>query len=409
MKIRFTLWPLVMGLSGFALPATEPIAPLTLAAQMAGNFQTDRRNYLQPLLTLRQHRSNYLGSPEQAGQYWQAMATYASLAGEIDSATFAWYHQPGSGIVPPAETRPPGEPALVALPAPAALLAQTSRRRLVLFNEDHIQPKGRWLLGSLLPALRQQGFRYLALEALSGADTAGVRQRGYPLANSGFYTNEPHFANLIRLARTLGFHIIAYDAMSANREEAQARNLLAATLAQDSTARVVVLAGHGHIDEQPDAATKSMAQWLHQLSGIDPLTIDQTQLVRVPEAFRPSLRSAAWVVPNARLFLHPGALQTDIYVLNNLPIGASNTFGQRTGRLVTIPLPRRVRSLGQPQILLIYRQQEQHGVTNPVPVVVHCLKEVEKALPVTLLPDSYTVEIRDGVGHANWQRSLSVR
>jgi hypothetical protein len=406
MKTPFMIWLPAVGLFGFTLSADEPIQPLTLAYQAAGNFQTDQRNYLLPLQTLRQHRADYLGSPEQAGQYWQALATYASLADEVDSATYAWYQQPGyRQLLDPGSWR--AVAAMATQPAQAAILAQTRKRQVVIFNENHIQPKGRWLLGSILPGLRKQGFRYLALEALADTDTMGVRRRGYPLANSGFYTNEPHFANLIRLARTLGFTIVAYDAMSADRERDQARNIMAATLTPDSAARVVVLAGHGHIDERSGASAKSMAQWMHQLSSIDPLTIDQTQLANLPVSSK--LRSRAYVVTNAQAYLRPEALRADLYLLNNIEVDNSNNFGQPAGRTVRIPLPADSSRAGQAQVVLVYRQTEKQSFINPVPVAVHCLQPGEKEPVFTLLPDTYTVELRDAQGRRNWQHSLPIR
>ncbi|MEJ7665909.1 MAG: hypothetical protein WKG07_43530 [Hymenobacter sp.] len=318
---------------------------------------------------LRQQQAAYThdtANYERRAYYWEARATYAALADELDSAAVYYRRQPGYGGARPV----PAGAALAAQPATATILAATRHRQLVLFNEEHTQPRGRWLVGSLLPALYRQGFRYLALEALNTDDSAGVRRRGYPVASSGFYTNEPHFGNLIRQACTLGFRVVGYDAASSDRERDQARNLLAATLKNDPQARVVALAGHGHIDEQPTGPVKHMARWLHELSGIDPLTIDQTQLAVWPLPGLPALPTGAYVVPQANARL-PAYLQADMYVLNKLNLAeAGNSFGQRAGRLAPIPVPPDSLRPGLPRVVLVYHQAEFLAQPNPQPVAV---------------------------------------
>ena len=231
--------------------------PFTLASKTALQSPSSSVNYLLPQLELRRLRSADL-KPSTAGMYWQAMVTYASLADETDSAAFYWQRFLGrSGNARRTTGKAPTLPV-----AGPAILAQTRRSQIVMFNEEHTQPRGRWLLGSLLPALYQQGFRYLALEALAPADSAGLRQRGYPVVGSGFYTNEPHFGNLIRTARRLGLRLVAYGSEATDREQGQARNLLAATIARHPTARVLVLAGHAHISETAVLGRSSMTQWV---------------------------------------------------------------------------------------------------------------------------------------------------
>ena len=399
MKLQLAGWLLGAGLLGTAWIAPEPENPFLVASKAAGVGPAGSVNYLLPLLELRRQRPAYQPSGAGASQgatYWQALATYAALAGEQDSAAYYWRQQPGYAA-------PPLAPAPVAAPmaAEAVILAQTRRRQLVLFNEEHTQPRGRWLVGKLLPALYQQGFRYLALEA---ADSAGLRQRGYPVATSGFYTNEPHFGNLIRRAQQLGFKVVAYDAMTDDRERDEARNLLAATLGPHPQARVVVLAGHGHIDESP--AAQKMATWVRKLSGIDPLTIEQTQAAEGGPASWATLAPGAYLVPAASL---PGrALTCDLYVLNRLLLAeAGNAFGDPAARPTTLTIP--ADSLRPLQALLVYWQREKQAQPGVVPVFVRCLRPSEAAVRLALLPGTYVAELRDAPGHRCWQKTFSVQ
>lgn len=398
MKLQLTGWLLGAGLLA-AFTCVGPENPFVVAGKAVRIGPAGSVNYLLPLVVLRQQRAAYL-SDSQAGTYWQALATYAAMAGDLDSVAYYWQQQPGYGVPPT-----PAAPTAAPVPAEAAILAQTRQRQLVMFNEEHTQPRGRWLVGRLLPTLYKQGFRYLALEALDAADSAGLRQRGYPVAASGFYTNEPHFGNLIRRARQLGFHLVAYDAMSADRERDEARNLLAATLGPHPRARVVVLAGHGHINEASTA--QAMASWVRQLSGIDPLTIEQTQASLTSPASWQQLPPRAYLVPPTSL---PGrGLTCDLYVLNRLQVaGMGNGFGDRAARPTRLTIP--ADSLRPaPQVLLVYWQREKQAQPGAEPVAVQCLRPGQSTVRLNLLPGTYLAELRDAPGRRCWQKAFSVQ
>lgn len=385
-----------VGVLASAMRRGEPENPFNLAGTSARVGPAGSFNYLLPLLELRRQRSIYQGSP-QAGYYWQALSTYAAMGSEPDSAARYWRQAAGA-----TEPAPLAAPVGAPVPAAVAILAQTRQQQVVMFNEEHTQPRGRWLVGSLLPALYRQGFRYLALEALEAADSAGLRQRGYPVVVSGFYTNEPHFGNLIRQARQLGFKLVAYDAMTADRERDEARNLVAATLGPHPQARVVVLAGHGHINEASSA--QAMAAWVHQLTGIDPLTIEQTQAAQASLGQWQYLPAGAYLVPAASI---PARFLTcDLYVLNRLPLLLGNSFGQPT-RPTRLALP--ADSLRPPQVLLVYWQGEKRTQPGAEPVAVRCLRPGETSVGLSLLPGAYVAELRTAPGRRCWQQVFTVQ
>lgn len=126
------------------------------------------------------------------------------------------------------------------------VIADTNR--VIMLNENHFVPKDRLMMYNLLDLFAKRGYKYLAIEAIwEDGDT--LTQRGYPILSSGFYTREPTMSNMIRKAISLGFKIVNYDAWKGNRDSLQARNIFEKTIQQDSSAKVLVHAGIGHINE----------------------------------------------------------------------------------------------------------------------------------------------------------------
>jgi hypothetical protein len=166
--------------------------------------------------------------------------------------------------------------------AVAVVAHAAARARVVMVNEAHHVPQHRAFTLALLKALRREGYTYLAAETLYESDAA-LNARGYPTRASGYYTAEPVYGDLVRTALALGYRVVAYEAGGAAdadaRERLQAEHLRDRILAADRRARILVHAGYSHIDEagaKPGAVT--MAQRFRTMTGIDPLTIDQTLL-----------------------------------------------------------------------------------------------------------------------------------
>ena len=175
-----------------------------------------------------------------------------------------------------------------ARPALEAIPELAKNHQAVFFNEAHNVPLTRTLTVQLLGRLRAEGFDYFAAETLYQTDTK-LQARGYPTAASGFYTEEPIYAEMVRTALKLGFKVIAYEALSDAtgdaREAEQARNIYRQVFQRDPHARLVVDAGYAHIQESGVyLGGSSMAEHLRKLSGIDPLTVEQTMLYPHPSA-----------------------------------------------------------------------------------------------------------------------------
>lgn len=172
-------------------------------------------------------------------------------------------------------------------------------RRIVLVNEAHHDAHTRQLTLALLPRLRALGFNYFAAEALVNKDSK-LMERGYPVKNSGTeYLREPSYGDIVRMAIKLGFKVVSYDVDDSaieERESGQARNLYKKVFAKDPTARLFVHAGYAHIDKAKGRLgnVQSMAMHLQQLTGIEPLSIDQTQfreqIPGEPDAYQQLIR-----------------------------------------------------------------------------------------------------------------------
>ena len=170
-----------------------------------------------------------------------------------------------------------------AVPALPAIARLARGKRTVFLNEDHTNPETRSLTVALLARLRAEGFNTFAAETLYGRGIAGLRRRGYATADSGFYTREPVYAEMVRTALRLGYRVIAYEAADSAhagaREREEAANLYQRAFVGHPDARLVVNAGFAHIEKHGRyLGGHSMAEDFMRLSGIDPLAVEQTML-----------------------------------------------------------------------------------------------------------------------------------
>jgi len=78
-----------------------------------------------------------------------------------------------------------------------------------------------------------------------------------PDYQSGYYLLDPVFASAIRVAKEMGYKLIAYDTKERGpsgdasfRDRTQAENIKARTFDLDPHAKVFTLAGRGHASEE---------------------------------------------------------------------------------------------------------------------------------------------------------------
>lgn len=178
------------------------------------------------------------------------------------------------------------------------IAAEARATRIVIVNESHTVTRHRDFTRRLIERLRHDGFTTFAAETFSNTDdgTNPVNAEPsvpWPRLAEGYYSSEPVYGRLLRAAKAAGYRLAAYeqvhnpDAMAdrssaeriAAREEAQAQTLAQLVSEMSTDEKLIVHVGYSHADESlsddPEASIW-MAARLKRLTGIDPLTIDQT-------------------------------------------------------------------------------------------------------------------------------------
>jgi hypothetical protein len=156
-----------------------------------------------------------------------------------------------------------------------------SNYKVIMLNEAYNKPLHRAFAYSLLDVLYNRGFRYLAMEMLNPMPDQELTKLTY---KTGHFATEPVAGELIRQALELGFKLVAYeDPLAENhspteRDSIQALNI-ARILKQDPEAKIFVYAGYGHIAEKSTTSDFiPMGMAFKRMTGLDPLTIDQTDM-----------------------------------------------------------------------------------------------------------------------------------
>ncbi|HEU0300282.1 MAG TPA: hypothetical protein VFR37_12525 [Longimicrobium sp.] len=344
----------------------------------------------------------------EAGNYTEALRQ-ADLAGVDDP----WEPDPAAGAQLQG-LRP--EPALEALSRAAA------GERVVMVNEAHHVPQHRAFALQLLARLWEQGYRYLAAESLWESE-AELAARGYPAAGSGGYLSEPLYGDLVRTALALGYTVVPYESArpgaGGDREQGQAANLVQRILARDPGARILVHAGYNHVNESGLlAGVAPMAVRFREMTGIDPLTVDQTVMTErgAPEREHPLYRHAAGAglleeptvlrSPSGALWtLEPGKRDVTVFHPRSVYRDGRPTWLRLGGARAPHPLPADV-CAGAERCLVSARAAAEGGDAVPVDQV----EVVRGGPPPALLlpPGSYRVRVEDAAGTLLRQLTLSL-
>ncbi len=153
--------------------------------------------------------------------------------------------------------------------------------RVIMVNEAYGKPVHRAFMLSLLGVMYRQGFRYLAMEMLNNNSNQSLSQLNI---RTGHYSAEPVAGELIRAALAMGYKLVSYEDTAAlghtptQRDSIQASNIYR-ILQQDDSAKILVYAGYAHISKKISAdGYVPMGLAFQRISGIEPLTIDQTDM-----------------------------------------------------------------------------------------------------------------------------------
>ena len=217
---------------------------------------------------------------------FQSMAWMYAFAGNYQMAVQMKDRQfPGAKPASPSIEQENFFKAYSPTPAREVILDAASKTSLVIINEAHFSGLHRVYLATLLKDLYALGFTFLGMEALDHADTL-LNARKYPVLSTGYYTQEPCFGNLIRDAMETGYTLVAYEQMFEDsaqkvmgRELAQAINIKK-IMDRNPSAKMIIYCGYDHVYEDSLKTWMGlpMAGQLKRLTGINPLTIDQTEL-----------------------------------------------------------------------------------------------------------------------------------
>lgn len=177
-----------------------------------------------------------------------------------------------------------------------AIVEGAAQTRVVILNEAHNISGHRAFAATVARALKPLGYDWFAAETfIQPLSVPSPLMRPYhdgmPFTGGlGWYTQDPVFAETVREAARLGYRFADYEqtwrqrapegsdaeAEIAAREQAQAENLIANVLAPHPDAKVFVYVGYSHAMEKPGLGGTWFAARLKALTGIDPLTIEQS-------------------------------------------------------------------------------------------------------------------------------------
>ncbi|TRX04265.1 hypothetical protein [Flavobacterium gawalongense] len=154
--------------------------------------------------------------------------------------------------------------------------------QVIMLNENHFYPNNRIFSMQMLSVLKQNGFTHISLEAFD--PPVDSKMQYSPKYEDGQYTSEPYYAHFLRKAKELGLVIQGHESYGGcegrdSREIGQAKNIYK-ILKEKPAAKIFVYVGFGHIEKDTVIGDKrkKMAFYFKKLSGINPITINQTLL-----------------------------------------------------------------------------------------------------------------------------------
>jgi hypothetical protein len=283
------------------------------------------------------------------------------------------------------------------------ILEQSKNAEILIINEAHHISKHRTFTKSLLKELFANGYRYLGLEALF---YSAINERKYPILETGYYTKEPEFGNLLTEALEIGFILFSYEASEGKngkeREIEQAENIQK-FIESNPKGKVLIHCGYAHAYENDYPSWgKAMAGRLKENMNIDPLTIDQTMfLERSDAAYNPLFMQLNKTKEPILLLDENGKVfngfnennQTDIVIIhppteyiNNRP-----DWLLEGKKAYTIPPAKIEKHL--PLLVLAYRNNEYENDGIPADIIE--ITDNKNPLQLYLSKGFYTILLKD--------------
>jgi hypothetical protein len=261
--------------------------------------------------------------------------------------------------------------------------------QVLMLNENHWKPNHRILAQKLLKPLKENGYNYLAVEAIDREKDSVLNKRKYPIESNGYYVKEPYFGLFIREALNLGFKIVGYDDFeTTNRELTQAQNIKK-IFELDKTAKVFVYAGIDHIlENNPDK--KRMAEYFKELTNINPITIDQVEIVADTKQ--------EIVLSESKHFLKAEKVNTnvDYFLINNIPPSLNSIFDEKELSPITLKNEIFNNYINKDLLVSIYYQKEYYKYkSHSIPIINKIVSIKDNSLTLIAPVSSLTIKILD--------------
>lgn len=211
----------------------------------------------------------------------------------------------------------------------SAIVREAANHRIVILNEAHHVPLHRAFAMRLARELRKLGYTWLACETFENTPL----KKGYLALSDGYYSREPAFGNFLRDAAADGWKLVQYEPFDEitgetvaqqidQRDSGEARNLVKRIFDQDHNAKAFIYVGYSHAQKVPRVGDSGGGAWmaaqLSHMTGLEPLTIDQTTMMEHVD------RAAEYPLYAAAV---GGAVQTTPFVLR-APDGRYEVFGR---------------------------------------------------------------------------------
>jgi uncharacterized iron-regulated protein len=221
---------------------------------------------------------------------YMTLGLMRSMVGDIDGAVAAFNRMPVEDA-PATSSEFDSINNAKAEDAITAIVREAQKTQVVILNEAHHVPMHRAFAMKLARELKKAGYTYLACEAFYMYDDFPL-QKQYVSEKAGILTKESTYANFLRDAMHDQWKFVSYEPVNGPRESGMAKNLVQKIFRQDPKAKVLIYVGYGHAYEFPVAETdddkSKMAAQLKRLTGINPLTIDQTAMYEHVDSTRQS-------------------------------------------------------------------------------------------------------------------------
>lgn len=310
-----------------SIRAQQPIVPIKKQTTEIGNpfliYQKglQENNYLTPLIEFQRNEAEYMKSEQWSGLLPDLLAYLYSFVGKYDAAYIYLDKNIEKQLKPQPDLQSAAFDNYEQRDALEAIASAANKHQVIMINEEHDTPMHRAFTARLLPVLYKKGFRYLAAETLNDTDTE-LNSRGYPTHETGFYSNDPIFGDMIRTALKLGFKLVSYEHRPKERcvspadkpmfcqnerERGQAQNLYDNIFKADPKAKVLVHVGRGHNQKVKLDDWAQMGWHFKEISKIDAFSVNQMNSERSAVRYeRPEYR----YVTSKWKFTEPTAFQS---------------------------------------------------------------------------------------------------